>query len=228
MLSARELRRVPPELADISDEVSEVFAARARNAKFARGAKVFAPEQTMKPLYLLVSGAIRVQRRLSHSRTEVLSIVRSGVGNVLTTTCALSFGLPAAEGIAHTDVEIIVLPRDAFDDLMIISPAFRACLFNACARRIAEMTDVIEETMVRRVDTRVAETLIASPHLEDANIICQRLSVDLGTHPSVIAQHLDEFLRRGWVVERDGAIELAQRDTIKAFAQHRRAALQLT
>jgi CRP/FNR family transcriptional regulator len=94
--------------------------------------------------------------------------VHAGESCVLTTACLLAFEDYSAEGIAETEIEAIMIPRDVFDELMAISKEFRAFVFEAYSKRITDLFLVIEEIAFKRMDIRVAQKLL---ELQDARFV---------------------------------------------------------
>lgn len=212
-----EWRRELPELSRISDTVSAILDQSAHAVWYAMGAELFGPGHPAEGLIVPVSGTVRVQRS-DGARQVTLYRARAGDGCALTTACRLSFEARDVKGIAETEVETIVVPRGAFDQLMAVSKEFRAAIFEVCARRISDLFVVVEETASGRIRNRLAARLaeMRGPvRIESAR---QQLSVALGTPPNVVAQHLDEFERRGWITMQGGWIEFRNMATIRKLA----------
>ncbi|MGB7244122.1 MAG: Crp/Fnr family transcriptional regulator [Sulfitobacter sp.] len=209
-----------PGLADISDKVSALLDKRAHQIRLQKGALIFGPGNPAENLLLLISGTVRVQQLSEAGREIVLYRVHSGESCVLTTACLLAFEDYSAEGIAETDVEAILIPRDAFDELMSLSKAFRAFVFEAYSKRITDLFLVIEEIAFKRMDIRVAQKLL---ELRDASSVLhlthQQLAIELGTAREVISRQLKEFERRGWLSLSRGEIELRDVGAIDRLAQ---------
>ena len=143
MLMTQTWRATFPGLVGISDRVSDILDERAYPINLKKGAVIFGPGRPAEDLLLLVAGTVRVQQLWQAGREIVLYRVHSGECCVLTTACLLAFEDYAAKGIAETDVAAIMIPRDAFDDLMSESKEFRAFVFETYSKRIADLIRVI-------------------------------------------------------------------------------------
>ena len=208
-----------PGLAGISDLVSKVLDARAQRVRFKQGAVLFGPGSPAENLLLLMSGTVRVQQLSAAGREIVLYRVHSGESCVLTTACLLAFENYSAEGIAETDLEAILIPRDDFDELMSMSREFRAYVFEAYSRRITDLFMVIEEIAFKRMDIRLAQRLIELKGADAAlHLTHQQLAIELGTAREVISRQLKEFERRGWVTLNRGVIVLRDLPAIRILA----------
>ncbi len=198
-----------PGLTGLSERFCDLLDQRAVFTALKKGAVIFGPGMPAENLLLLVSGTVRVQQLSEAGREIVLYRVHAGESCVLTTACLLAFEDYAAEGIAETDIEAILIPRDSFDELMSISKEFRAFVFGAYSKRIMELFMVIEEIAFKRMDIRVAQKLL---ELRDAHnrlhLTHQQMAVELGTAREVISRQLKEFERRGWLTLSRSVIEL--------------------
>lgn len=208
-----------PGLAGLSDKVSTLLDSRAHSASVKKGTVIFGPGNPAENLLLLVSGTVRVQQLSEAGREIVLYRVHAGESCVLTTACLLAFEDYSAEGVAETDVEAILIPRDAFDELMSVSKAFRSFVFEAYSKRITDLFLVIEEIAFKRMDIRVAQKLLELQNAQNVlHLTHQQLAVELGTAREVISRQLKEFERRGWLSLSRGEIELTDAAAIRRLA----------
>ena len=220
MLTETHWRSNFPGLGGISEEVSKVLDNSAKPVSLAAGTVVFGPGSPAQNLLLLVSGAVRVQQLSEAGREIVLYRVHAGESCVLTTACLLAFENYSAEGVAETDVEAILIPRDAFDTLISLSKEFRAFVFEAYSKRITDLFLVIEEIAFKRMDIRVAQKLL---ELVDQgrtlHLTHQQLAIELGTAREVVSRQLKEFERRGWLRLSRGTIDLCDRAQLTRLAE---------
>ncbi|WP_299410127.1 Crp/Fnr family transcriptional regulator [uncultured Roseobacter sp.] len=220
MLTVPSWRASFPGLAGISEDVSRLLDKRAQAIQLKQGTVIFGPGNPAENLLLLMSGTVRVQQLSEAGREIVLYRVHSGESCVLTTACLLAFEDYSAEGIAETDVEAILIPRDAFDELMAVSKDFRAFVFEAYSKRITDLFLVIEEIAFKRLDIRVAQKLLELKGAQNTlHLTHQQLAIELGTAREVISRQLKEFERRGWLGLGRGVIELLDAVALGRLAQ---------
>ena len=219
MLMTNSWRTAFPCLEGISDGVSELLDKRSHQITLHKEALIFGPGNPAENQLLLLSGTVRVQQLSEDGREIVLYRVHSSESCVLTTACLSAFEDYSAEGIAETEIEAIMIPRNVFDELMAISKEFRAFVFEAYSKRITDLFLVIEEIAFKRMDIRVAQKLL---ELQDARFVLrlthQQLATELGTAREVISRQLKEFERRGWVRLSRGEIELRDVAAIERLA----------
>jgi CRP/FNR family transcriptional regulator len=208
-----------PGLTGVSEDVSRLLDKRARTIKVGRGTEIFGPGNPAENLLLLVSGTVRVQQLSEAGREIVLYRVHAGESCVLTTACLLAFEEYSAEGIAETDIEAILIPRDTFDELMSLSKEFRTFVFEAYSKRITDLFLVIEEIAFKRMDIRVAHKLLELMDDQSTlHLTHQQLAIELGTAREVVSRQLKEFERRGWLNLSRGVIELRDAEAIGKLA----------
>lgn len=209
-----------PGLGGLAPKVSDLLDQTAHSATFKQGTVIFGPFKPAENLLLLASGTVRVQQVSEAGREIVLYRVHAGESCVLTTACLLAFEDYAAEGIAETDIEAILIPRDAFDQMMAASKEFRAFVFEAYSKRITDLFMVIEEIAFRRMDIRVAQKLLDLQDTQGVlHLTHHQLAVELGTAREVISRQLKEFERRGWLSLSRGHIDLRDKAAIERLAQ---------
>lgn len=219
MLKEHSWRTAFPGLAGISDDLSDLLDRDARRVSLHKGTQIFGPGKPAENLLLLVSGTVRVQQLSEAGREIVLYRVHAGESCVLTTACLLAFEDYSAEGIAETDIDAILIPRDTFDQMMARSKPFRAFVFEAYSKRITELFMVIEEIAFKRMDIRVAQKLLELQGDDRMlHLTHQQLAVELGTAREVISRQLKEFERRGWVTLTRGQIELRDAAAMERLA----------
>lgn len=128
----------------ISGPVSDLLKKQARLTSLSKGAVIFGPDNSAENLLLLISGTVRVQQHFETGREIVLYRVHADASCVLTAASLLAFEKHTAKGIAETDVDAMVIPRATFEELMAISPQFRAAIFQDYLKRINDLFRAIK------------------------------------------------------------------------------------
>lgn len=208
-----------PDLATLPPDIAADLETRSRLVHLTAGTHVFEAGQRAQNMLLLLAGSVRVQQVSDTGREVFLYRVHAGESCILTTACMLADENYAAEGIAETDIEAIVIPRPVLDDLTGRSIQFRTFVFRTYSRRIADLFALIDDIVFQRIDVRLAERLL---ELEQNGVIHsthQALAVELGTAREVISRTLGEFHRRGWVETARGEIRISQRAGLEHLAR---------
>lgn len=179
------------------------------------GARVFGPGDPCERFVIVLTGAVRVEQVGSGGRSIVLYRVGPGDSCVMTTSGLLS-GVPyGAWGIAEGEVEILALPAARFQALVDSDADFRHRVLSVFSDRILELSEVIDDLLVRRVDLRLAGWLVqqsaSDPVLTATH---QSIAAELGSAREVVSRILKDFERRGWITLRRGAIEVHDRGAL--------------
>jgi CRP/FNR family transcriptional regulator, anaerobic regulatory protein len=208
-----------PGLASLAAEVRAGLVAHSRLARVPAGTVIFGPGKAPENLLLLVEGSVRVQQTAEGGREVVLYRVGAGESCVLTTACLLGYEGYPAEGIAETEVRAVMVPRGAFEDLIVRSAEFRRFVFAAYARRITDLIRVIDDIAFRRIDVRLSQRLLDLAGTDGTlHATHQDLALELGTAREVVSRQLHEFQRRGWVALGRAQIRLVEPSALRRLA----------
>lgn len=198
-----------PALLNVDDPTWRSILTAAKIVTLPPGITVFRHGDRCQNYFLVLEGAIRVQKSSESGREIVLYRVEAGQGCVLTTSCLLANEHYPAEGITETEVRAVVLPADRFYEGMAKSTGFRDFVFATYGKRILDLILLVEEVAFGRIDIRLAQCLLV--HASRAHPIAnthQELAIELGTAREVVSRQLKEFERRGWVKLHRGRIDI--------------------
>lgn len=200
--------------------VRDRLLAVGRVRKVAKGRQVFGPSNIPDSLLFLSEGTIRVSQSSGSGRDIVLYRVDAGESCVLTTACMLAEEAYNAEGIAETDVTVVMLPKHSFERLLAEEDAFRSFVFAAYSRRLIDLLRVVDDVAFGRIDVRLAERLLtlAGP-MKELSATHQQLASELGTAREVISRVLQDFQKRGLIAQSRGRITLSDKPALVALAQ---------
>ena len=189
---------------------------------YSRGQEVFGPRYIPDSLFFLLEGTIRVSQTSENGRDIVLYRVDAGESCVLTTACMLAEEAYNAEGMAETDISVVVLSRQAFDALVADEVAFRSFVFAAYSRRLLDLLRVVDDVAFGRIDVRLSERLLtlARGDREIAATHAQ-IATELGTAREVISRVLHDFQKRGYIVQSRGRIEITNKPALRTLADSR-------
>jgi CRP/FNR family transcriptional regulator len=187
---------------------------------YPKGHEVFGPHNVPDSLLFLYEGTIRVSQTSGNGRDIVLYRVDAGESCVLTTACMLAEEAYNAEGVAETDITVIVLAKAAFDRLVAEEPAFRDFVFAAYSRRLIDLLRVVDDVAFGRIDVRLADRLLtlAGGDREIAATHAQ-IASELGTAREVISRVLHDFQKRGLIAQSRGRIAVTDKAALRALAE---------
>jgi CRP/FNR family transcriptional regulator len=124
-----------------------------------------------------------------------------------------------AEGVAETDVTVVVLPKSAFDRLSAEEDAFRNFVFAAYSRRLIDLLRVVDDVAFGRVDVRLAERLLTlGQGCKEVRATHQELASELGTAREVVSRVLHDFQKRELIEQSRGLITFKDKQQLAAIA----------
>ena len=206
--------------AALPQDVRKRLNATARVIHMKQGDQVFGPSNVPDSLLFLYDGRIRVSQSSENGREIVLYRVEAGDSCVLTTACMLAEEAYNAEGIAETDVTVVVLPKAAFDRLATEESTFRNFVFSAYSRRFIDLLRVVDDVAFGRIDVRLAERLLSlGDGMKEIRKTHQELASELGTAREVISRVLNDFHKRDLIEQSRGVISFKNKAGLSAIAQ---------
>lgn len=161
------------------------------------GSVLFEPHMHCEGFPLVLEGSVRVAKTSPGGRELALYRVSPGEACILSGGCLLGDTDYAASGIAESDVTLLRIPPQLFQDLIVKFLPFRRFVFDMYGARLAEMMELVEEVAFRKLDTRLARLLIQRGPL--INATHQNLADELGSVRVFVSRLLRSFEQRGWV-----------------------------
>lgn len=209
-----------PELQDISDSAWLIAMQKAQTVTVPQGAVLFHAGDACSNYVLVVDGAIRVQKIDLQGREIVLYRVEDGQTCMLTTSCLLGGQTYPAEGIAESEVSLVLLPIEAFDNTLSHSTAFRRFVMAQIGRRIGDLMALVEDVAFGRMDERLARLLTKRVCEHGSEISCthQELAFELGTAREVISRLLKDFEHKGWLKLQRGKVLITSLEKLQELA----------
>ncbi|MBP8007010.1 MAG: Crp/Fnr family transcriptional regulator [Burkholderiales bacterium] len=189
-----------PTLALAGRRTLERIASRAIFRQVAAGTQMFGERQPCSGFPLVLSGNIRVVQRYPNGREMQLYRVSPGESCVLSSSCLLGRTQYPATGTAETDVELAVIPPDAFRELVVEDSSFREYVFSLFGERLASLLALVEAITYQKLDQRLAALLVRRS--KDGPTIAathQAIADELGSVREIVTRLLRSFEDRGYV-----------------------------
>jgi len=184
-----------PELKEIEDKQLYAELIQQKILHAPQGHQLFREGDACNGYVLVLSGSVRVYK-IDEEGREIL--------------------LYRVEGVAESDVDLVVLSPKLFERLLLGSNSFRRYAMAYISERICDMMMLIEDVAFGRMDQRVARILLKRAESEGDCLTCthQELASELGTAREVVSRMLKSFERRGWVALARGTIILNERSLL--------------
>jgi len=120
----------------------------------------------------------------------------------LTTSCLISGDNYSAQAITDTEVDIRLLPKREFSDMLAEYPSFRQFVFDGFSDRLSAMMQRTNELATYSIDQRLASALLArngfNPN-SPLHITHEELAVEIGTAREVVSRRLKVFEKNGLI-----------------------------
>jgi CRP/FNR family transcriptional regulator len=207
-----------PPLARLEDP-SRSMLAGCLPMDFRKGRCLFAPGEPCPGFVLLLTGCVRVGLTADNGRRLVLYRVLPGETCVQTTLCMLGDLRYSAEGVAESDLRLVIVPPILFLRLLRESAIFAQFVFERFGARLSEMTRLIATIAFFRMDARLAAALLARAG-EHGGVAAthQNLAEDIGAGREVVSRQLALFQRAGLLRLGRGRIVLLKKRALADLA----------
>ncbi|HEY3299904.1 MAG TPA: Crp/Fnr family transcriptional regulator [Methylophilaceae bacterium] len=202
-----------PALLDLEPHARELLAKSARIVDAPIGTIGYSEGMPCNAYVMRLSGQSRVYKMSASGREILLYRVASGETCVITTTCILGNSDYPASTIVEQPIRDVIVPKAAFNQLMIDSAVFRRFVMENYGALISDLIVLLDEVAFHSLDARLAKLLL---DVGDNTITRthQQLADELGTAREVVSRQLKRFEQKGWVTLGRGQIELLNRSAL--------------
>jgi CRP/FNR family transcriptional regulator len=208
-------------MSEATDQLQAVFGASltlrsleelesaARMVRFRKDARLFASGTAAEQFIIVSSGRAKVQLSSRSGREIVLFRLGPGQCCALTASCLLTNSPYYAEGIAETDLEVVVIGSAAFNAALTSSPGLMRSLLSELAERIAGLTMLVDRRIGRDLNAELMELLLqrAGPD-HKIDLSHKKIAEELGTVREVVSRKLKDLEKAGRIRIGRGSIML--------------------
>lgn len=203
-----------PELAADARRALAALPARA----LPRGTPLFHPGDSAQGFVVVLSGRIEVFLTGPSGREILLYAVEPGQSCIQTTLGLMADEPYAGEAITATEAQVVLIPRALFLRLMDEEAAFRGFVLQAFARRMGDVTRLLERVAFGRIEARLAQALLDLAEDGVVQATQAELAARIGSAREVISRRLDAFARAGWVATDRGQVSLRDLPALRQLA----------
>ena len=198
----------------------EAVAAVSRLRSFRRGQVVFTAGDRSDSLIVVVSGSVRVVVRSADGGELTLTVIPPG--GVLGELSIADGGPRSADAETLEDSQLLLVPREAIQDVCARVPAAAQALTDTIAAILRRLTEAVSDLVFLDLPRRVAKVLLNQPRGEDGVIrprmSQQQLARQAGGSRQSVNAALRGFERRGWIEVHDRAVTVKQAAALGRFA----------
>ena len=206
-----------PELAQLDQHAKEILAKYARIVEAPIGTIGYREGMPCGAYVMRVAGKSRVYKMSTSGREILLYRVGAGETCVITTTCLLGDSDYPASTIVEEPIRDVLIPANAFHQLMIASAVFRKFVMTNYGALISDLIVLLDEVAFHSLNARLAKVLL------DANTTTitrthQKIADELGTAREVVSRQLKRLEQKGAVSLGRGHVEITDRKTLEKMA----------
>jgi CRP-like cAMP-binding protein len=197
----------------------EAIVAAARLRTFRRGQVVFTTGDPGDSLLVVLSGRVKVVARSVDGDELTLAIVQPG--SVFGELSVTDGGPRSADAEALEESRLLVVPREAVQDVCSRVPSVALALANSIAATLRRLTEEASDLVFLDLPRRVAKVLLAQPRDGDGNIRQkmnqEQLAHQVGGSRQSVNIALRGFERRGWIEVHGRAVTVKEAAALGRF-----------
>lgn len=204
----------PDQLAKVQ-RIGRLVEARRREILFREG-------DPAEGLYVLLSGGIKIYKLSADGKEHILHVVRPGQA-FAEAAIFMPGGYPAyAEALGRSTA--LLLPKQAFLDLLREEPDVSLNIIATLSRYLKQFADRIEDLSLKDVSARLASWLLQAAAEKgrdfwDLEITKGELASQLGTVSETLSRTLRKFQDAGWLQVRGRFLKILDREALGDLAE---------
>jgi CRP/FNR family transcriptional regulator len=207
-----------PALIQLEPNAREILLKSARIVEAPIGTIGYREGGACGAYVMRLAGQSRVYKMSASGREILLYRVAAGETCVITTTCLLGNSNYPASTIVEEPIRDVIIPSNAFNQLMIDSKVFRTFVMTNYGALISDLIVLLDEVAFHSLDARLAKLLLDA-NSETIGRTHQLMADELGTAREVVSRQLKRFEQKGWVKLGRGHVEIANRSALEKLAQ---------
>lgn len=206
-----------PALLELEQNARELLAKSARIVEAPIGTIGYSEGMPCNAYVMRLAGQSRVYKMSASGREILLYRVGSGETCVITTTCILGNSDYPASTIVEQPIRDVIVPKAAFNQLMIDSAVFRRFVMENYGALISDLIVLLDEVAFHSLDARLAKLLLDAGD-NTVTRTHQQLADELGTAREVVSRQLKRFEQKNWVTLGRGHMQVLDRASLLAIA----------
>lgn len=202
-----ELVRSVPLFRSLDQDAAAALLQQMRPLELARGQDLFAENDPGDALYIIASGKMKIGRRASDGRENLLAVL--GPGEMLGELSLFDPGPRTASAAAVSEARLLELGHIDMLHWLSGRPEVARFLLGALARRLRRTNEALADLVFADVPGRVAKTLLelsqrfgkkTEKGIQVTHDLTQEeLAQLIGASRETVNKALAEFANRGWI-----------------------------
>lgn len=206
-----------PELGPLEESAKMILAKSVRIVEAPIGTIGYLEGDACNAYVMRLAGQSRVYKMSASGREILLYRVAAGETCVITTTCLLGNSDYPASTIVEEAIRDVIIPANAFNQLMLDSSVFRTYVMANYGALISDLIVLLDEVAFHSLDARLAKTLLDTGTLHIIRTH-QQIADELGTAREVVSRQLKRLEVKGAVSLGRGHIDITNRTILEKLA----------
>lgn len=211
---------------ELSQEELNRLESISQRVSFKKKEVIFSEGEPSDWFYVLTSGKVKITKLSYEGKEIILEIIQAPdfFGGL-----AVLKGFPyPASAIAMEDSEVIMIPRNAFLNLVERYPSISKSLLSFLIDRIKVTQETLKNVALERVETRIASALLRFKEkygkttkdgiLIDLRLTKQELAEMVGTTVETAIRIMSKFKKSGYIDEKEGKTILKDIQKLREIA----------
>jgi CRP/FNR family transcriptional regulator len=209
---------LPPFLAAAPAALRDEFRGVAVAVPLDAGRVLLQPGAACGAMLFPIDAAVRIYQTGAEGREVTLYRIDPAESCVLSASCAIGEEpFPAIAAVERAG-RAWAVPTPVFRGWVDRHAFWRKYVFSLIARRLGQVLAKMEDVAFRRVDARLAQTLLARAQAGVVRATHQRLADEVGTAREVVSRTLAEWQRAGWIDGGRGSVTLRRQTELERLA----------
>lgn len=217
--------RSNPWFGGLPESEQQAMLQWAEPFRLARAGVLYRKGHPESAFYAIVRGLIKISSVTPDGREGILALIEAG--NWFSESTLLDGQPNPYDATAVEDTELLVIARERFEALLLRQP-FAAAIARLEAQRLRAVFSMVEDTMLRDMQTRVARRLLVLAH-GDATMAAQTraqvqvsqdaLAMMLGVTRQTLAKELKVMVDARVLTIGYGRIDILDVPALKRYAE---------
>jgi len=217
---AAMLRKVPF-LAELDRSSMAELAHASRTVKASKGEDLFTEGEPCRGMFLLLSGSMKVYRAAASGREQILAIESPGA--TIAELPLLDGGAYPASCAALEESELLLLPREAFADLLLRRPEVTMGVLRVICHRLRYLVALVEEVSLLEVPQRLAKYLLEISERRGSDFTLtlsnREIANRLGTVREIVSRCLHRLAEQGAIQIERRRIRILSKEALRALIE---------
>jgi CRP/FNR family transcriptional regulator len=202
--------------ADLEPVALGRLQAMTRELRLQAGELLFLEGEACRGMYLVTSGRVRVYKSSPEGREQILMVARAG--HSFAEVPVFDDGPNPASAAAMEESIVYLFPKAELTALIRSTPEIGLAVLRVFARRLRQLTRLVEDLSFRHVTSRVAKLLLQSAQLvpgSEPRLTQQEMAAMIGTAREVVTRALRTLEQQGAIEVRRGQIVLLRPELLE-------------